>query len=142
MSFTTDKANEKAGLVIFQNEEHYYYICKSIDGQKRPVVQLYKSGKAGETELLAEQPLTTNLNSKLQLRIRANGASYAFDYATTAGKWTTLKADVDGKFLSTHTAGGFVGCVFALYATSNGKETNSTAKFTRVNYAGNDSVYH
>jgi xylan 1,4-beta-xylosidase len=141
MSFTTNKTNEKAGLVIFQNEEHYYYICKSVNEQGRPVIQLYKSGKAGETELLTEQPLTNNAQGKLQLRIRANGATYAFDYATTAGKWMTLKDNVDGKFLSTHTAGGFVGCVFALYATSNGKETTSTAKFTRLDYIGNDSVY-
>ncbi len=141
LAFNTDKTNEKAGLVIFQNEEHYYYICKSVDAQQRPVVQLFKSGKAGETELLTEQPLTADPKGKLQLRIRANGANYAFDYATTAGKWNLLKDNVDGKFLSTHTAGGFVGCVFAMYATSNGKETTNTAKFIRLNYAGNDSVY-
>ncbi len=141
MSFTTDKANEKAGLVIFQNEEHYYYICKSVNEQLQPVVQLYKSGKAGETELLIERPLTDNPKGKLQLRIRANGATYAFDYATTAGKWVTLKNNVDGKFLSTHTAGGFVGCVYAMYVTSDGKETTNTAKFTNLVYIGNDSVY-
>lgn len=141
MSFTTNKVNEKAGLVIFQNEEHYYYICKSVNEQQQPVVQLYKSGKAGETELLIERPLTDNPKGKLQLRIRANGATYAFDYATTAGKWVTLKNNVDGKFLSTHTAGGFVGCVYAMYATSDGKETTNTAKFTNLVYIGNDSVY-
>jgi len=48
---------------------------------------------------------------------------------------------VDGRFLSTATAGGFVGNVFGLYATSTGKESNNTAYFDWFEYKGEDDVY-
>ncbi len=41
LRFDPKASNEKAGLIIFQNEFHYYYLCRSIaDG--KPVVQLFK----------------------------------------------------------------------------------------------------
>src|SRR5689334_24237637 len=41
LQFGANASNEKAGLIIFQNEHHYYYLCKSVaDG--KPVVQLFK----------------------------------------------------------------------------------------------------
>jgi len=52
-----------------------------------------------------------------------------------------LKEAVDGKFLSTATAGGFVGSVFALYATSTGKESNNKAFFDWFQYKGDDDIY-
>ncbi|MEO5583703.1 MAG: family 43 glycosylhydrolase, partial [Saprospiraceae bacterium] len=41
MEFQTQAENEKAGLIVFQNEHHYYYMCKSAD-RTQPVVQLFK----------------------------------------------------------------------------------------------------
>jgi len=48
---------------------------------------------------------------------------------------------VDGKFLSTSVAGGFVGSVFGMYATSLGKPSTSKAYFNWIEYKGNDDVY-
>jgi alpha-N-arabinofuranosidase len=52
-----------------------------------------------------------------------------------------LKGGVDGKFLSTKTAGGFVGSVFGMYATSLGKPTNSSVHYHLFEYIGKDDVY-
>lgn len=139
--FTTQKPNEKAGMVIFQDEKHYYFICKSTDKQMRPVVQLFKSLENGKTELLEQQVLPGNVAGNLKLQISAHGATYQFEYAQGNEKWKLLKAGVDGKFLSTQVAGGFIGCIFALYATSNGQQTNNSVIYKRLNYWGNDEVY-
>jgi len=45
------------------------------------------------------------------------------------------------KFLSTRVAGGFVGCMYALYATSFGKSCNNKAYFNWFEYQGNDDMY-
>ena len=131
--------NEKAGLLVFQNEHHYYYLCRSVENNK-PVVQLYKSGTAEEMELLASAELTGS-GTETRLRIDANRETYAFYYAEGNNQWKLLKDNVDATFLSTAVAGGFVGCVFALYATSQGKVSSETARYNWFEYTGNDEVF-
>jgi xylan 1,4-beta-xylosidase len=58
LNFNTTAENEKAGLLIFQNEFHYYYLCKSVK-EGKPVVELYKGpgnvNKTAAPELLASE---------------------------------------------------------------------------------------
>ena len=141
LNFAATKTGEKAGLVAFQDESHFYLICKSVDSSQRAVVQLYKGTKNEKAmELLAEKPLTQG-KQDIQFKITANGASYGFEYAPIGGAWQVLKNSVDGKYLSTEVAGGFIGSVFAMYATSSGNATTNTATFKSFNYKGNDTIY-
>jgi xylan 1,4-beta-xylosidase len=137
IDFTAATENEKAGLLIFQNENHYYFLCKSIEN-KLPVVQLYKgpgNKNAGALpELLIDQPLPNN--GKLFLKIEANESGYSFYYATQKNKWVLLKDKVSAKFLSTKDAGGFVGSLFAMYASSMGMQTKSVAEYDWFEYRG------
>jgi xylan 1,4-beta-xylosidase len=132
LTFTPANENEKAGLLIFQNENHYYLLCQSIK-DNQPVVQLYKGpGKdnAGQQpELLATQKIETGSRFPVQLKIAANGGSYSFLYNDNNKGWKVLKANVDATFLSTHSAGGFTGSMYAMYATSNGNTTTNKAVF-------------
>ena len=142
LSFNAEKSNEKAGLLAFQDEHHFYFACRSTDSAGRAVVQLFKSLPATEKmELLAEKTLQSPV-SDLKLRIRADGANYGFDYAEGKQDWRVLKDQVDGKFLSTEVAGGFIGNLFALYGTSNGIPSKSKATFRNFSYNGNDKVYN
>jgi xylan 1,4-beta-xylosidase len=140
MLFKAASENEKAGLLIFQNETHYYFLCKSIENNN-PMIQLYKSAiKTNEApELLVSQIL--NSNKELQLKIEAKENNYAFYYAEKKNNWVLLMDNVDGKFLSTKVAGGFVGSMYGLYATSSGKQSSSLALFNWFEYKGNDEVY-
>lgn len=140
LNFTANNDNEKAGLAIFQNENHFYFLSKSIENGKQ-VLQLYKSKADGKTmDIIATTTLAANIK-KVQLRIDAVGEFYNFSYATEANKWLVLKDKVDGKFLSTHDAGGFIGCFFGLYATGSGQISSNTASFKYLKYSGNDPVY-
>ena len=137
IDFTAASEKEKAGLMIFQNETHYYFLCKSIENGL-PIVQLYKSPGPGtkNAELLASQKL--NSSKPVYLKIEAKADTYAFYYAEKKNKWTLLKDAVTASFLSTKVAGGFVGSLFALYGTSNGDPTTSSAIYDWFEYKGND----
>ena len=138
VSFAPKNANEKAGLVIFQDERHYYFIAKAKNGDGKDIVQLIKS-KDKTTELVTEVALTIP-SSKVNFKIKSEGALYSFWYSTDGKKWNLLKDKVDGKFLSTKVANSFIGCTYGMYATSTGEKSDNTATFKFLKYSGNDPV--
>jgi alpha-N-arabinofuranosidase len=142
INFKARSANEKAGLLIFQNEPHFYFLCQSIQNDTT-VVQLYRSvanDKDGRMELLQSQSLS-ELKNDLELKIEAKRNFYAFWYSTKKGKWILLKDNVDAKFLSTKIAGGFVGSMYALYGTSLGEKTNNKVYFNWFESKSEDELY-
>ena len=145
IDFTPDAENEKAGLLIFQNETHYYFLCKSLINDK-PVIELYKSISDDSTnnqiELMASQILSNELSDKqLYLKIKADENVYSFFYAFEPHEWILLKDNVDATYLSTKVAGGFVGCFYALYATSLGEKSTNKCYFDFCEYKGDDKIY-
>ncbi len=143
LQFLPETENEKAGILVFQNEKHFYLLCKSLEGGES-AVELYKStdGNNSQMQLLASKKLEDVPNENdLFLKIEAHGNTYSFLYAVSRDKWNVLQEDVDAAFLSTKEAGGFVGCMYALYATSLGEPTENTAYFDWFEYLGDDEVY-
>jgi alpha-N-arabinofuranosidase len=145
IGFVPKTENEKAGLLVFQNEQHFYFLCKSLEGIE-PVIQLYKSGDNknfnGQMELITSQKIGNEDKGKeLLLKIEARGCVYSFSYAYEPQKWTLLKDSVDARFLSTRVSGGFVGCMYALYATSLGNSCKNVSHFDWFEYSGDDEVY-
>ncbi|WP_374755881.1 glycoside hydrolase family 43 protein [Larkinella soli] len=137
--FSPKSEKEKAGLIIFQDEGHFYFLAKSTT-QGKEVIQLYKSKpREKDMELLAEVPAGTS--GKTGLRIASQGDAYSFYVSTDAKNWTSLKENIDAKFLSTKTAGGFIGCVYGLYATSSGESGSNTASFRYLKYRGDDPMF-
>ncbi len=142
LDFKTMLDNEKAGLLVFQNEDHFYYLCKSFQDDK-PVVQLYKSisgDTTGKMELMKSEQLHAP-NSALYLKTIASGSIYSFYYSEKKGKWNLLADNIDARFLSTKTAGGFVGTMYALYATSAGEATFNSASFDFFQCKTDEPVY-
>ncbi len=134
MDFNTSKENEKAGIIAFQNNAYFYYMCKSVVNGK-PVVQLFQSSE-NSMNLLLEEPL--NSNASLKLKIEADGTAYNFLYAEEGAEWEMLKSDVDARFLSTKQAGGFVGTIYAMYTTSLGMASENTASYYWFEIENND----
>jgi xylan 1,4-beta-xylosidase len=145
VTFSPKTENEKAGIVVFQNETHYYFLCKSMMAGE-PQIQLHASAGTGRKDpsmmLIASQRITREESARpLRLRIEAHDSTYAFLYGFGEKGWVTLTGNVDARFLSTRIAGGFVGCMYALYATSLGKATTGKAFYDWFEYTGNDEVY-
>lgn len=136
LNFSPKKPNEKAGLLIFQNEGYFYFLSKSLGS-----IQLYNSNPKNNTmELLAESPISNTIK-QVYLRIKSEGSAYSFYFSTNAKTWQAIKEQVDGKFLSTLVAGGYIGCLYGMYATSSGEPSTNTASFNYLSYKGDDPVY-
>jgi alpha-N-arabinofuranosidase len=118
MTYMPAKDGDKAGLVAFHNEDHYYLLAVARDGG-RTVVQLEKhAGPATgpDGQVVASAPIDLSSGAPVYLRADARGGRYDFSYATQPGRWTLLQGDADGTILSTNLAGGFVGTMLGLYA--------------------------
>lgn len=140
LEFYAASENEKAGIAVFQNESHFYYLCRSVSNNK-PVVQLYQSTKDSSMALIATRHIDI-YNKELGLRIEARNSDYYFYFSEDGKNWIYMtKEGMDAKFLSTKTAGGFVGSVYALYATSLGKDSGNKAWFDHFSYQGADELF-
>lgn len=147
LSFNATADDEKAGLICFINEDHFYYLCKSKN-EGKAVVQLYQSSThtADSNSMILLTSTGIPSSGALQLKVEANKSRYAFYYSTDSKNWQLLRDNVDGRFLSTKEAGGFganfVGNTIGLYATSLGQKTSAIAYYDWFTYNGNDEVYN
>lgn len=141
MVFKANSAQELAGISAFQNDANYYLLAKTLVDNKEAVV-LYKSVKS-ETgispEILAVK--FPESHERIYLKIKADKGSYSFYFATTEGNWLPVAENVDGKYLSTEVAGGFVGTILGMHASATGTDSGNTATFEWFEYSGNDPTF-
>jgi xylan 1,4-beta-xylosidase len=101
-----------AGLAVFQNEEHHYFLAvRAKAGGVEVFVERLNGGPA-ETVARAEAAGAPRVG----LRICADGASCRFEYSESPGSWRELLTGADATLLSTRVAGGFVGAVVGPHA--------------------------
>lgn len=131
MEFTPNNENEEAGIVLLQSSEYNYQFVYTNNGGSN-VVKLVKC-EDGKEEVLKELPIEA---SKLYLKVEAHGQNYSFYFGESRSDFQTLIEDVDGRILSTDVAGGFVGIVIGLYASSNGESSDNKAYFDWFEYVG------
>jgi alpha-N-arabinofuranosidase len=120
MTYAPQRPGDRAGLAAFQNDDFYYLMSVTLDGNQ-PVIQLHRAAGRGEgaaPTLVASERLEGPAGAPLYLRIRADRDRYDFLFGYEPGEWIPLHEGADGKVLSTRTAGGFVGVTFGLYAYS------------------------
>lgn len=140
----TNEENEKAGLIAFQNEYHYYFLARTYANGKL-VIQLIKGpGRTNSKEapqVIATHEIRSRKQGSVQLKIESNNDKYSFYFDEGDKKWTLLAKDIDAKFLSTKDAAGFVGVVYGLYATSEGENSDNTAIFRFFRCINQDTIY-
>ena len=142
MDFTPKTENEKSGGILFQDERYFYYFCKSIHNNEE-AVELYKSKKINDSNdmELVERAMISS-SSTLYMMIKINGGDISFHYSLKKDEWILFKDGVDATLLSTKTAGGFVGTIIAMYATSLGSESSNSAYYDWFEYKGNDETFN
>jgi xylan 1,4-beta-xylosidase len=147
LNFDPSKEEEKAGLVVFQNEKHFYFIAVTHGITPQPngstnMVHLYKStADSSSMELIASQGLPNTIQENIRLQVRVENDRYSFYYSYGNQPWEELAKNQNGKFLSTKEAGGFVGTVFGLYGTSSGTTSDKKVHFNWFEYRGADKIY-
>jgi len=120
MTFVPGAPGDKAGLVAFQNEDHYYFLGLTRRGSETVIQVEMHNGRAtpDSGSILASAPLRLSAEAPVYLKVEARGGRYDFYYGTRSNEWIALTRDADGTILSTKKAGGFVGTFFGMYAYS------------------------
>ncbi|XSG76808.1 glycoside hydrolase family 43 protein [Herpetosiphon llansteffanensis] len=126
LEFQPQQAHEVAGMVLIQN--HKYQVQFVINGEQQASVIVCRNG---EEETLASLPVS---GQRQYLRVVAYGQEYSFFVAEQPDAWQPVLENLDGRFLSTPIAGGFVGTVIGLYASSQGQASQTVADFDWFEY--------
>jgi alpha-N-arabinofuranosidase len=145
VSFTPNADNEKAGLLCFMHENYFYFLGVSKENNK-DVVQLFQSPKArtdtNSMILLASHEIASKGNKPVYLKAQGKSDKYSFYFSMDNKNWKVVKDSVDGKLLSTKTAGGFVGVTIGPYTTSLGAPSNNKAYYDWFEYSGVNEAYN
>ncbi|TYQ18100.1 UNVERIFIED_CONTAM: alpha-N-arabinofuranosidase [Acetivibrio alkalicellulosi] len=146
MEFNPQNENERAGLVVFQNDKYQFRFEYSnkrsnneevLSSSKTPnensdkIIQLVQCNNGVET-ILAQIPYK---EERLQLEIRACGQNYSFYYGNEK-ETSLLVKDVDARILSVDVAGGFTGVYIGMFASSNGDVSENYVDFDLFEYNG------
>lgn len=112
--FDPSEENLKAGLLLFKDETHHYFLSVSKKGKEK-CVALEKADSLVNTTLGAKN--IKGNTGVIDLKVISKGTHYDFYYSIENGKWLLLCENVDAAYLSTANAGGFTGTTIGLYAT-------------------------
>ncbi len=132
LQFTPENEQEMAGLMVLQNQDYYYFVTKKAN--QLQVLKKTESGFEALGQVAYDSP-------DVYLKIIADGGKYHFRYSADGQRFENLLSDVDATYLSTETAGGFIGCMYGLYATSNGKPSTNHAIFHSLEVSSNDTQH-
>lgn len=116
MLFNPETEAEKAGLILFKDEQHHYFFAFGKKGEEKTISLIQYAGREGIKEIASQ--VLPNITKVIDLKVISLGETYTFCYSLNGGKeWTELCNGVDAEFLSTARCGGFTGTVVGPYAT-------------------------
>lgn len=142
------KDRQTAGLVVLQNAYQQLrveiglnaeggqtvravcgYTSKDVSLLHKESVQEYRE------ELLGEIPWE---QAEIILLIRADGQNFTLAVTDAGGREKIVAEQVDGGFLGSETAGGFVGAYVGMFASGNGTDYEEYAAFDWFSYRGEE----
>jgi len=119
--------NARAGLCVIQNDE-FHLRLEIVMGAGGPEVMMI-ARVAGQEKVVGRQNAR---EAPRLLEITCEGHTYCGRFGTDGSSWSEVETGVDGSFLTTETAGGFVGCMVGPYAV------HTIADFDWVDIRGYD----
>ncbi|MDE6161407.1 MAG: glycoside hydrolase family 43 protein, partial [Muribaculaceae bacterium] len=116
MTFLPDSVAQAAGLLVFKNETHQYFLGRGLDAEGADVVFLDKISPEG-VQTMAETSVD-RAKATISLKVDStDGLTYNFYVSTDDGKtYTAVAEGVDARHTSTAAAGGFTGTTVGPYA--------------------------
>lgn len=139
------ESSETTGLAIVQNAFHGLRIEVAQEGDAI-VARVVKTTSRNEgsrfegnlvtyweEEVLGQQEISAA--GSYELIIRAEGQSHQF-LVRDGGALYVVAENVDGGFMGSETAGGFVGAYIGMFASGNGADTGREAAFDWFTYEG------
>lgn len=129
LDFNPAAEGEEAGLTIYYNPEHHYDICiLRQDGNKQLIV---RRSIGDLSAVVATAPIE---NGPVILEVKANKDEYYLSFGQDHSNITELSKGRTWYLSSEVTRCSFTGVYFGLYATGNGKPSNTPAYFDWFDY--------
>lgn len=121
MYFTPSKYSEAAGLMLFKDERHQYFLKVSKEGialHKTEFEVVVEQGKRPRFEEIPGDLVSAEIGRYkfVDLKVTSDGETFSFWYAVNGKKWEALIEGVDASFLTSASAGGFTGTLIGMYA--------------------------
>ncbi len=120
VEFTPEIADDFAGMMMFQNDEHNVIFGKSRNQNGETVVKIVALCGG---EVYAEEEKVIADAGKLYLRVQGNeGESevyYTYSYSVDGKTFETMNSKISADILSTATANCFTGTLVGIYAHAN-----------------------
>ena len=121
--------NDEAGLTVWMNNQaHYDLYIKQLGQDKQAVVLRYRMGLL--THIAKEVIVPA---SNIQLQVKGENDTFSFAYSLNGTTFQSI-GQMNTRYLSTETAGGFTGIILGLYATSQTPATRAYADFDWFEY--------
>lgn len=127
LEFSPENNYEEAGLTVIMNNKFHYEIALTKEEGKNIIIF-----RRRVDSLIVEKKVEYNYE-KVILGIESDEKTYRFTYSSLDGKKETI-GEGECYLLSTEVSGTFTGVYFGLYATGNGKKSNSPAYFDYFKY--------
>lgn len=121
MYFNPEDEYETAGVLLYKDEFHQYFLAVSKSADQRKIC-LNKISMSGTEELACRN---ISADKPVELKVISKGAGYDFCYRDGKSDWKTLIGDVDARYLSTANSSGFTGTNIGMYATKNNHTTTN-----------------
>ena len=134
LEFSPQNELECAGLVLVQNNNFHFRFV--VTKSPEPILRLIKR-ENGQECILAEKSFGAE---RVYLKVEAHEQAYHLYAAEEPDNWQVVAQNVDGRILSTPVAGGFVGNMIAMYASSNGEQSNNNADFDWFEYTALEDI--
>jgi len=112
--FEPKDEKDVAGLLLYKDETHQYFLSVKKSGEDRKV-SVEKISRNG-IDILSEHIISGN--NPLGLKVVSKGLYYDFYFTSGEGEnWKELCKDVNAYYLSTESSFGFTGTTIGMYAT-------------------------
>lgn len=144
----TPQERQTAGMVVLQNDYQQLRVEVGLNGEGSQVARAVSGYTSKDASLLhkdmvgeyREELLGEILweQTKTELVIRADGQDFTLAVAGEDGQEQILAGQIDGSFLGSETAGGFVGAYVGMFASGNGTAYDEYASFEWFSYCGRD----
>ena len=118
MRYAPVRDGDRAGLVVFADERHHYFLGVSRDPKGPKLVVAMRNGAddPDEGRIIATIAYAGAPGVPIRLRVSARGAVYDFSYAIGGAAWTVLLANADGRILASEPTNQFTGTMIGVYA--------------------------
>ncbi|QIA09890.1 glycoside hydrolase family 43 protein [Draconibacterium halophilum] len=130
LEFDPKNENEEAGLILLNNGSHFDILVSKKGNDRILTVKL----QFGQTVYTSKE--YTLKSGPVKLRVSGDKTTFTFSFAQGNDEFTEVET-ADAKFLATETVGFFTGIYVGLYATGNGKASETNADFDWIEYLKN-----